>query len=182
MLDDLCCEICGLSDRSSVPSSFFWLVRLALFSQNIAVPCVLNGPWLMFICLTVLELSHYYHVLLVSHKPVRQISLSSLGNFRASGVSTLRVPDCSSELGRYVPSVCLFFFTTQSRNTRTAVKIASSPKTTVGTTIATILGPWFWTKEIRNVNQLEQYNRIIKKPDIVICVYSKAIQNCNKTP
>lgn len=161
MLDALYCEICGLLERGSVPSSFFQVVRLALFSQNIVVPWAFrNGPQLMFICLTVLELSHYYHVLLVSHKPVCQISLSSLGNFRASGVSTLRVPDCSSALGRYVPSVCLFFFTTQNRYTRTAVKIASSPTTTDGTTMATILGPLSWTKKSWNVNQLEQYNRI----------------------
>lgn len=157
MLDDLYCEICGLLERGSVPSSFFQVVKLALFSQSCAFR---NGPQLMFIRLTVLELSHYYHVLLVSHKPVCQISLSSLGNFRASGVSTLRVPDCSSALGRYVPSVCLFFFTTQNRYTRTAVKIASSPTTTDGTTMATILGPWSWTKKSWNVNQLEQQNRI----------------------
>lgn len=104
----------------------------------------------MFIHLTILELIHHHHVLLVSYKPVCQISLSSLGSLRASGVSTPRVPVCSSELGRYVPSVCLFFFTTQNRNTRIAVKIVNAPRTTVGTTMATILGPW--TKKSRNVN------------------------------
>lgn len=80
-------------------------------------------------------------MLQVRYKPLRQISLSSLGSLRASGASTLLAPVCSSALGRYVPSVCLFFFTTQKRNTRTAVKIANNPSTTVGTTMATILGP-----------------------------------------
>lgn len=117
------------------------------------VPCAFrNSAYLMFIRLTVVELSHYHHVQLVSYKPVCQISLSSLGSLRASGVSTLRVPVCSSALGRYVPSVCLFFFTTQNTYSRIAVKIANTPRSTVGTTMATILGPW--TKKSKNVNHL----------------------------
>lgn len=86
-----------------------------------------------------------------SAKP--QMSLSSFGNFSASGAATLRAPDCSSALGLYVPSVCLFFLTTQNNQTRKAETIASTPKVTVGATMAAMLGPvelldWmpFWVK------------------------------------
>lgn len=89
----------------------------------------------------------YYDVLQGDHEPaitrvkVCQISLSSLGNLRASGVATLWTPVCSSALGRYVPSVWRFFLTTQNRNNSTPTKITSSPTTTIGTTIATTLMP-----------------------------------------
>lgn len=74
-----------------------------------------------------------------STKP--QMSLSSFGNFSASGAAMLRAPDCSSALGLYVPSVCLFFLTTQNNQTRKAETIASTPKVTVGATMAAMLGP-----------------------------------------
>lgn len=70
-----------------------------------------------------------------------QMSLSSFGNFSASGAATLRVPDCSSALGLYVPSVCLFFFTTQKSQPRTAKTMTRTPRVTVGATIAAMLGP-----------------------------------------
>lgn len=69
------------------------------------------------------------------------MSLSSLGSLSASGVSTLLAPVCSSALGWYVPSVCLFFLTTQKSHTSTADAMASSPSITVGATIAAMLGP-----------------------------------------
>lgn len=74
-----------------------------------------------------------------STKP--QMSLSSFGNFSASGAAMLHAPDCSSALGLYVPSVCLFFLTTQNNQTRKAETIASTPKVTVGATMAAMLGP-----------------------------------------
>lgn len=74
-----------------------------------------------------------------STKP--QMSLSSFGNFSASGAVTLRAPDCSSALGLYVPSVCLFFFTTQNSQTRKAETKTSTPRVTVGATMAAMLGP-----------------------------------------
>lgn len=70
-----------------------------------------------------------------------QMSLSSFGSFSASGAATLRTPDCSSALGLYVPSVCLFFFTTQNSQARTAKTMARTPKVTVGATIAAMFGP-----------------------------------------
>lgn len=73
--------------------------------------------------------------------PKSQMSLSSFGNFSASGAATLRTPDCSSALGLYVPSVCLFFFTTQNSQARTAKTMARTPRVTVGATIAAMLGP-----------------------------------------
>lgn len=69
------------------------------------------------------------------------MSLSSFGSFSASGAATLRTPDCSSALGLYVPSVCLFFFTTQNSQARTAKTMARTPKVTVGATIAAMFGP-----------------------------------------
>lgn len=69
------------------------------------------------------------------------MSLSSFGNFSMSGAATLRVPDCSSALGLYVPSVCLFFFTTQKSQPRTAKTMARTPRVTVGATIAAMFGP-----------------------------------------
>lgn len=74
------------------------------------------------------------------------ISRSSFGNFSACGAVTQLTPDCSSALGRYVPSVCLFFFTTQKSHTRTAEAIARTTRMTVGTTMATMLGPCKWEK------------------------------------
>ncbi|KAG7243459.1 hypothetical protein INR49_011015 [Caranx melampygus] len=59
----------------------------------------------------------------------------------ASGAATLLAPDCSSALGLYVPSVCLFFFTTQKSQPRTASTMASTPRVTVGATMAAMLGP-----------------------------------------
>lgn len=76
------------------------------------------------------------------HKSESQMSLSSLGNFSASGAATLQAPDCSSALGLYVPSVCLFFFTTQNSQARTAKTMARTPRMTVGATIAAMLGPY----------------------------------------
>lgn len=69
------------------------------------------------------------------------MSLSSFGNLSASGVTTLLAPDCSSALGLYVPSVCLFFFTTQRSQARTARTMTRTPRMTVGATIAAMLGP-----------------------------------------
>lgn len=74
-----------------------------------------------------------------------QMSLSSFGNLSASGATTLLAPDCSSALGLYVPSVCLFFFTTQRSQATTARTMARTPRMTVGTTIATILVGCKWT-------------------------------------
>ena len=73
-----------------------------------------------------------------------QMSLSSFGNFSASGAATLRTPDCSSALGLYVPSVCLFFFTTQNSQHRTAKTMTKTPKMTVGATIAAMLVACKW--------------------------------------
>lgn len=73
-----------------------------------------------------------------------QISLSSFGNFSASGAATQLTPDCSSALGLYVPSVCLFFFTTQKSQARTAKTMARTPRMTVGATIAAMSGPCKW--------------------------------------
>lgn len=70
------------------------------------------------------------------------MSLSSFGNFRASGAAVQLVPDCSSALGLYVPSVCLFFFTTKNSQARTARTMARTPRVTVGATIAAMLVPW----------------------------------------
>ncbi len=72
------------------------------------------------------------------------MSLSSFGNFRASGGTTLLTPDCSSALGLYVPSVCLFFFTTQRSQARTARTMTRTPRMTVGATIAATFGPYKW--------------------------------------
>lgn len=68
-----------------------------------------------------------------------QMSLSSFGSFSASGVVTLRAPDCSSALGLYVPSVCLFFFTTQKSHKKTPTAIATTTTETIGATIAAML-------------------------------------------
>lgn len=65
---------------------------------------------------------------------------SSLGSLRASGAWTLRAPDCSSLLGRYVPSVCLLFFTRSTTATATPAS-SSRPRITVGATMAGMLGP-----------------------------------------
>lgn len=74
-----------------------------------------------------------------------QMSLSSFGSFSASGAATPRAPDCSSELGRYVPSVCLFFLTTQKSQQPTAARtMARTPRMTVGATIAAMLVPCKW--------------------------------------
>lgn len=75
-----------------------------------------------------------------------QMSLSSFGSFSASGATTLLAPDCSSALGLYVPSVCLFFFTTQKSQARTAATMIRTPKMTVGATIAAMLTPCKWKK------------------------------------
>lgn len=75
-----------------------------------------------------------------------QMSLSSFGSFSASGATTLLAPDCSSALGLYVPSVCLFFFTTQKSQARTAATMIRTPKMTVGATIAAMLTPCKWEK------------------------------------
>lgn len=72
------------------------------------------------------------------------MSRSSFGNFRASGTAVQPVPDCSSALGLYVPSVCLFFFTTKKSHARTAKTMARTPRVTVGATIAAMLTPWKW--------------------------------------
>lgn len=69
------------------------------------------------------------------------MSLSSLGSFSASSAATLRAPDCSSALGMYVPSVCLFFLTTQKSQPRTARIMTKTPTVTVGATMAAMLGP-----------------------------------------
>lgn len=69
------------------------------------------------------------------------ISRSSFGSFSACVAATQLTPDCSSALGRYVPSVCLFFFTTQKSHARTAEAITRTTRITVGTTMATMLGP-----------------------------------------
>ena len=70
-----------------------------------------------------------------------QMSLSSFSSFSTSGATMLLASDCSSALGLYVPSVCLFFFT------RTAATTATTPKMTVGATIAAMLTPCKWTKK-----------------------------------
>lgn len=71
-----------------------------------------------------------------------QMSLSSFGNFRASGAAVQLVPDCSSALGLYVPSVCLFFLTTKKSQARTARAMTTTATVTVGATIAAMLIPW----------------------------------------
>jgi len=72
------------------------------------------------------------------------MSLSSFGNFRASGAAMPHAPDCSSALGLYVPSVCLLFFTTQRSQPSTANTMARTPSVTVGATIAAMLGACKW--------------------------------------
>lgn len=81
-----------------------------------------------------------------------QMSLSSFGNFSASGAAMQLAPDCSSALGLYVPSVCLFFFTTQRSQARTADAMATTPRTTVGATIAAMLSPCTWKNHETVIN------------------------------
>lgn len=116
------------------------------------------------------------------------MSLSSFGNFSASGAATLLAPDCSSALGLYVPSVCLFFFTTQKSQARTASTMATTPRVTMGATIAAMLGPCKQkdTGQLVNLVKLDNlWCYLVSRSKTlthIIVIRSGANRSCGKIP
>lgn len=112
-----------------------------------------NNPYVLLFFFFMMTCPNFISTVLLERKWLMKkiqgtvyMSRSSFGSFSACVAATQLTPDCSSALGWYVPSVCLFFFTTQKSHARTAKAITRTTRITVGTTMATMLGPCKWEK------------------------------------